>query len=83
MRRKQNYLQQLQERRQGTASPQPETKDPSQMSDAELQREIARLDRELRNTQETAVTVGREELAARRGSLADVLRGKSRRRPWR
>jgi hypothetical protein len=83
MRRRQNYLADLQRRRQDNTNPQPETKPPSEMTDAELQREITRLDRELRNTQETAVVVGREEVAARRGSLADVLRNRSRRRrPW-
>jgi len=61
------------------------SKDPSQMSEVELDAEIKRLDRELRGTQEAAVRVGREELAGRGnrpGNLAFGTIFKRNRRYW-
>ena len=84
MTRKNNYLQQLQQRRQGTTSPEPtaSTKAPSEMTSEELEAESRRLEAELRTAREQSVDLGRQELAARSSNLGDVLRAKSRRRPW-
>jgi hypothetical protein len=87
--RKDSYLAQLQRRREEairTTEEAASTKAPTEMTEDELEAEIKRLDRELRDSREEVVRVGREELAARSSAtLGDVLRDKSRsrrKRPW-
>jgi hypothetical protein len=80
-----NYLERLQQRREEAhtaAEPASLAKAPADMTDAERKAEIARLEREIRETEEEAVRAGREELAGRSGR-AMLPRARTRRPYWR
>ena len=86
-RRTSNFLENIRRAQEAKSGPSEATasKDPSSMTEIELDAEISRLDRELRGTQEAAVRVGREELGGRsnrRGNLAFGTIFKRNRRHW-
>ena len=79
--RKNQYIENLRRRQEAAAKGKPaaETaKHPSQMSEAELNAEVARLEREVRASKERTVELGREELAGRGAKHPVFVR---RRRP--
>ncbi len=84
-RRKGNdYLQQLKQAQGTNAKAKPEAKPASEMSEAELSAEVARLEREVRKSFERSVDAGREELAGAKGSgPGHWFVPKRRRPPWR
>jgi hypothetical protein len=84
VRKKNQYIENLRRRQEEAArGPQAaETAKPtSQMSEAELDAEVARLEREVRASKERTVELGREELAGQ-GSKHPIFT-KRQRPPWR
>lgn len=55
-----NYKRRLDERRKAAKAAPPPEKHPSQMSEAELEQEEARLQREIRQSRERGIVAGRE-----------------------
>jgi hypothetical protein len=81
-RRGNNYLEQLKRSQAAKGQQAAETPKPtSQMTEAELDAEVARLEREVRASKERTVELGREELAGQ-GSKHPIFT-KRRRPPWR
>lgn len=83
MRKKNNFIEQLKRSQaakgqQAVESPKPT----SQMTEAELDAEVARLEREVRASKERTVQVGREELASQ-GAKHPIFAPKKRRPQWR
>ena len=81
MKRRNNFLQQLQKRRQEAATTAP--KPLSEMSEAELDRELEQTKAALRNVKEQELTAAREakEQASSSGNQWAFPRRKTR-RPW-
>jgi hypothetical protein len=80
MKRRNNFLQQLQQRRQEAATTAPaELKPISEMTEEELDEEAERIRGELRRTKEEEVAAAREEQAS--GNRWPFPRRKTR-RPW-
>jgi hypothetical protein len=76
MTRKNNYLAQLQQRREeATRNEQAAAhKDPADMTEAERKAEIERLEREIRESEQEAIRVGREELAGQSRPLTRIFK---------
>lgn len=77
-----NFKKVIEERRKAASAQPPEPKDPSQMSEAELDREYERLEGELRSFKEQAVRAAREERTAITTPRKTFLNTRSRRRLW-
>ena len=83
MKSRNNFLEQIKRSReaaQAGAEAATASKPVSEMSEAELDREAARLEAELRRSKEQAVEVGRQEVAGR-GSGRPIFPRRTR-RPW-
>jgi hypothetical protein len=77
-----NFKKALQKRREEAAAQPPGPKDPSQMSEEELDRETERLEKEIRGSKEQLVRAAREERSAVTQPRRVLLPNKRRRRYW-